>query len=66
VHNRTECPRGRPRRNTLGGGLEPLSSKPFVDQYAAMDSIVEAIPSSAFIEPSQSSELIFCAQSDRL
>jgi hypothetical protein len=32
----------------------------------AIELVIEGVPCSAFIEPSQSCELIFCARSDRL
>jgi hypothetical protein len=43
-----------------------LAARDFILAHGAIESVVEAIPWSALIDPSQSSELIFCGQSDRL
>jgi hypothetical protein len=39
-----------------------LAARDFVLADGAIDSVVEAIPWSALIDPSQSRELIFCGQ----
>jgi len=41
-----------------------LAARDFAFADGAIESVVKAIPCSAFIEPSQSRELIFCARSD--
>ena len=41
-----------------------LAARDFILADSAIDSVVEAIPWSALIDPSQSRELIFCRQSD--
>ncbi len=43
-----------------------LAARDYILADGAIESVVEAIPWSALIDPSQSSELIFCGQSDRL
>ena len=43
-----------------------LAARDFILADSAIDSVVEAIPWSAFIDPSQSRELIFYGHSDRL
>jgi hypothetical protein len=43
-----------------------LAARDFMLADGAIESVVKAIPWSALINPSQSSELIFCGQSDRL
>ena len=43
-----------------------LAARDFAFADGAIESVVKAIPCSAFIEPSQSRELIFCARLDRL
>ena len=43
-----------------------LAARDFMFADGAIESVVEAIPWSALIDPSQSSELIFCGQSYRL
>ena len=43
-----------------------LAARDFMLADGAIKSVVKAIPWSALINPSQSSELIFCGQSDRL
>jgi hypothetical protein len=43
-----------------------LATRDFMLADGAIESVVEAIPWSALIDPSQSIELIFCGQSDRL
>jgi hypothetical protein len=43
-----------------------LAPRDYILAEGAIELVVEGVPCSAFIEPSQSCELIFCAQSDRL
>jgi hypothetical protein len=43
-----------------------LAPRDYILADGAIELVVEGVPCSAFIEPSQSCELIFCAQSDRL
>src|SRR5438132_3803721 len=43
-----------------------LAARDFMLADGAIESVVKALPWSALIDPSQSSELIFCGQSDRL
>jgi hypothetical protein len=43
-----------------------LAARDYILADGAIKSVVEAIPWSALIDPSQSSELIFCGQSYRL
>src|SRR5436190_6329236 len=41
-----------------------LAARDFMPAVGAIESVIEAIPWSALIDPSQSRELIFCGQSD--
>jgi hypothetical protein len=43
-----------------------LAARDYILADGAIELVIEGVPCSAFIEPSQSSELIFCARSDRL
>jgi hypothetical protein len=43
-----------------------LASRDYILADGAIELLIEGVPCSAFIEPSQSCELIFCARSDRL
>jgi hypothetical protein len=43
-----------------------LAARDYILADGAIELIIEGVPCSAFIEPSQSCELIFCGQSDRL
>jgi hypothetical protein len=43
-----------------------LAARDYILANGAIELVVEGVPCSAFIEASQSSELIFCGQSDRL
>jgi hypothetical protein len=43
-----------------------LAARDYILADGAIELVIEGVPSSAFIEPSQTCELIFCARSDRL
>ena len=43
-----------------------LAARDYILADCAIELVIEGVPCSAFIEPSQSCELIFCARSDRL
>jgi len=43
-----------------------LAARDYILADGAIDLVIEGVPYSAFIEPSQSCELIFCDWSDRL
>jgi hypothetical protein len=43
-----------------------LAARDYILADGAIELVIEGVPCSAFIEPPQSSELIFCAQSGRL
>ena len=43
-----------------------LAARDYTLADGAIELVIEGVPCSAFIEPSQSSELIFCDRSDRL
>jgi hypothetical protein len=43
-----------------------LAARDYILADGAIELVIEGVPCSAFIEPSQSCELIFCIQSDRL
>jgi len=43
-----------------------LAARDYIPADSAIELVVEGVPCSAFIEPSQSCELIFCDWSDRL
>jgi hypothetical protein len=43
-----------------------LAARDYILADGAIELVIEGVPCSALIEPSQSSELIFCARSDRL
>ena len=43
-----------------------LAARDYILADGAIELVIEGVPWSAFIEPSQSHELIFCCQSDRL
>ena len=43
-----------------------LAARDYILADGAIELVIEGVPCSAFIEPSQSSELIFCDRSDRL
>ena len=43
-----------------------LAARDYTLAAGAIELVVEGVPCSAFIEPSQSCELIFCARLDRL
>ena len=43
-----------------------LAARDYSLAAGAIEMVVEGVPCSAFIEPSQSCELIFCARLDRL
>jgi len=43
-----------------------LAARDYILADGAIELVIEGVPCSAFIEPSQSCKLIFCARSDRL
>ena len=43
-----------------------LAARDYILADGAIELVIERVPCSAFIEPSQSCELIFCARWDRL
>jgi hypothetical protein len=73
------CPVSRSGKATGRGAFEAQSAQAISAAYyfdlaardyiladSAIELVIEGVLCSAFIEPSQSSELIFCIQSDRL
>ncbi len=73
------CPVSRSGKATGRGAFEAQSAKAISTAYyfdlaardyfladGAIELVIEGVPRSAFIEPSQSCELIFCARLERL
>ena len=74
-----QCPVSRGGKATGRGAFEVQSAQAISAAYyfdlatrdysladGAIELVIERVPCSVFIEPSQSSELIFCDRSDRL